>query len=52
MLYHSNIIKSLREGDTVYSTGFGFYQDLKQSSIYKGYITRIAHDSAGKTLFI
>lgn len=40
----------MKEGDTVYSVGYGLFYDLNQPSVYKGYITRIAyHDN--KSLF-
>eukprot|EP00347_Sterkiella_histriomuscorum_P022341 403330820 len=44
-------VKQIREGDTVYSCGFGLFNNLKYPSIYKGYITRIAYHE-GKNLFI
>lgn len=41
----------MKEGDIVYSVGFGFFNDLQQSSVHKGYITRIVYLD-GKQLFI
>ena len=41
------------EGDEVFTCGFGYFLELKQPSLYKGYITRIVNDqSSDRQLFI
>jgi len=44
-------VKALREGDTVFSCGFGFFKDLHRPSLYKGEISRLVFHE-GKCLFI
>ncbi|CDW86700.1 serine family [Stylonychia lemnae] len=44
-------VQNLKEGDTVYSVGFGVFRDLQYPSVYKGYVTRIVYHE-NKSLFI
>jgi len=46
-----NRIFSLKEGDTVYSVGFGVFRDMDYPSVYKGYVLRIIYHE-NKSLFI
>lgn len=42
-----NTSKNLKEGDTVFTCGFGWFFSLQRPSIYRGYITRIIHGNVG-----
>lgn len=39
--------QNIKEGETVYTCGFGYFLSLNSPSLYRGYITRIIYGGVG-----
>ena len=43
--------QELREGDEVWSIGFGFFKRLRRASVYRGNVSKVVEDD-GRQLFV